>query len=225
MDETTMLHGVRCTTPTRTCFDGMRLAQDLTEAVVFGDMLLAAGLARLPAPCQYVSARRRWRGVPQARAALDLMTADTRGPWESRLRMTWVLEACLPTPLVNVPVFGRDGHLIGIPDLFDPEAAVAWEFDGGGHREARQHADDNVREEKLEDAGILVGRASALDLLHEHRRRDLSQRMRRARVRGLRRNPLADGWTLRTPERHWLGDARGALIEMLLELEPEPHRT
>jgi hypothetical protein len=221
--------GLRCTVPLRTSFDGMRLAADLVEAVVFGDMMLALDLVEPGGLRCYVERHPRWRGVRQARAALPLLAGGTRGPWESRLRMVWRLAAGLPPPLVNVPVFTRSGELIGIPDLFDAEAAVAWEFDGGGHRAARQHTADNVREEAFEDAGVHVGRATSLDFADEA---VLAARMARARQRGLHRDRRTDAWTLTAPPDPSFSDSpwyppevRSALREALLAMDPGPGRT
>ena len=68
------------------------------------------------------------------------------------------VEVGLPRPEVNLPVFDREGRLLGIPDLLWPDAALVLEYDGSGHRDRRQHRDDNVREELLECAGLTVVR-------------------------------------------------------------------
>ena len=78
--------------------------------------------------------------------------------------MFYQLQAGLPRPLVNRPVFDLDGRFLGIPDLLDPEAGLVTEFDGRLHRERRQHQTDNIREEKLEGSNLTVCRVDSLDL-------------------------------------------------------------
>ena len=189
--------GLRCTAPLRTAFDGARLAPNLTEAVVHLDVLAHTGLVSLDALDRYVSAHPRWRGVEQARRAVALADAGSRSPAESRLRMLYMLEAGLPRPLVNVPVFDPDHQLLGIVDLLDREAGVVTEYDGADHRDAEQHTADNAREELLEEHALIVVRVTGLDLWRASGQ--TAARLRRARWRGLRRDRSADRWSLDPP--------------------------
>ncbi len=195
-EEVIHVGGVRITGRARTCFDGMRRAANLVEAVVFADLMLHAELVTLSDMRRYVDRHPRWRGVPQARRALDLADPSARNAWETRLRMVWLLDAGLPRPLCNPPVFDLRGNLLGFPDLLDPESATISEFDGAGHRRLRQHAGDNVREELFEDHNFEVTRAVSLDFADTP---ELARRMRRARVRGLHRDRRRDRWTLEPP--------------------------
>ena len=70
----------------------------------------------------------------------------------------------LPRPRVNRPVYAVDGWFLGIPDLLDEESGLVAEYDGAGHREAKQHARDNAREKLMEHHGLVVVRACASDL-------------------------------------------------------------
>ena len=189
-------HNLGVTTPERTAFDGARWASDLVEAVVFLDQvshalrLPLADLAR-----RYISGA-RWPGLQQFARALALAEPGSASPWESRLRMFYVLRAGLPRPLVNRPVFGLEGNFLGIPDLLDTEAGLATEFDGQDHRRRRQHQADNLREERLEAANLVVCRVDSLDLrqpipLIER----LTARYAQARLRDRRR----DRWTIQQP--------------------------
>jgi hypothetical protein len=76
-DEQTTRAGIRCSRPLRAVFDAARRAPDVREAVVVIDMVAAAELISLRQLREYVAGRRRLRGVPKVRAALDR---------ESRLR-------------------------------------------------------------------------------------------------------------------------------------------
>lgn len=193
--------GLRCTAPLRTAFDGARLAPNLTEAVVHLDVLAHTGLVSLEALDRYVAAHPRWRGVEQARRAVALADPGSRSPAESRLRMLWRLEAGLPQPLVNVPVFDPDYQLLGIVDLLDREAGVVAEYDGADHRDAEQHTADNAREELLEEHALIVVRVTGLDLWRSSAQ--TAARLRRARLRGLRRDRSNDRWSLDPPP--WRG--------------------
>lgn len=110
--------------------------------------------------------------------------------------MVWVLEARLPRPHVNPPVFDLGGELLGFPDLLDAEAGTVFEYDGSGHREELQHASDNNREELFEEHRLLVGRVTRVDMRD---RAAVARRMVSTRRRGLGRDRRADRWTLELP--------------------------
>jgi len=116
--------GLSCTTPLRTGFDCARLLSDLTEAVVHVDLMLACGLFTRAELSAYVEGHRGWRAVAAARAVVAMAVAGVRSPPETRLRLAWVVDARLPTPLVNPPVFDLEGNLLGLPDLLDPESGT-----------------------------------------------------------------------------------------------------
>jgi len=208
--------GVPATISPRTCFDGMRRAPTLVDAVVFADLMLHAGLVTLEQMREYVAQRWGWRGVPRARRALGLADPMARNRWETRMRMAWVLDAGLPRPLCNPPVFDLYGNLLGYPDLIDPEAGTVGEFDGGLHRELAQHGQDNEREERFEDSGLVVTRAVSLDFKD---RGALAARMRRAHVRGRGRDRRRDGWTLEPPHDWDAAGSEADLTDLLAALD------
>jgi len=70
------------------------------------------------------------------------------------MRLVWEIDAGLPRPLVNKPVFDLRGRLIGIIDLLDFEAGVAGEFDGAEHRAALRHSHDVFREDDCRRHGL-----------------------------------------------------------------------
>jgi hypothetical protein len=147
-------HGVRCTRPGRALFDAMRTATDVREATVHMDMMAAARLVSVCQMERYVATHPGWQGVEQVRAALRLASEDSRSPNETRMRLVWVLDAALPRPLVNRPVFDLSGRLLGYPDLFDPVAGVVGEYDGAEHRRAHRHSRDVAREDHFRRAGL-----------------------------------------------------------------------
>jgi hypothetical protein len=194
----------------------MRKAWSLTEAVVVGDLWLAADLVGPAQLRAFVDLHVGWRGVRQVRRAVPLLDGMSRGPWETRMRMIWVLEAGLPRPLVNPPVFDLRGLLLGYPDLLDAEAATVFEYDGDEHRRVVQHAQDNRREELFEGHELVVGRVTKVDMPHPA---DVARRMTSARARGLRRDRSRDGWTLTTPPGWCAGSGRDAVRELLEEMD------
>jgi hypothetical protein len=176
-----------------------------------------AGAFRLPACAAFVTDIHGRRGIARARRVADLADAGSRGVWESRLRVFVHVDLGLPRPVVNVPVFDLEGRLLGLPDLLLEDAGVAVEFDGAGHRRRAQHRADNVREEQLEAAGLLVARVDSLDLLLY--RLELWTRLLDAYQRGTRRDRSRDRWTLEPPAR-WL-EERAEPPELNDELKDE----
>ncbi len=133
--EIEVVGGVRCAIAERALFDEMRRRLPrFRPGVVAADMAFAAGLTTLDRMRAYIATRNGWTGVPGARKALGLACEDSRSPQESRMRLVWVLDAGLPAPKCNVPVFDLHGNLIGVPDLFDPVAGLVGEYDGADHQ-------------------------------------------------------------------------------------------
>jgi hypothetical protein len=81
-----------------------------------------------------------------------------------------------------------------MPDLFDPEAALAGEYDGAQHRSLAAHTDDNAREESFERIKVTVARATSIDLWP--RRDRLIWRLREAHRRASTRDRARDRWRL-----------------------------
>lgn len=188
---------VTCTIPARAAFDEMRRCGDLRSAVVALDMTLAAGLLCLGEYAEYVAHMQAWTGVPRVREALSLACADSRSPQESRMRLIWVLDAGLPPPLINRPVFDRTGKLLGLPDLLDAVSGVVGEYDGVDHKDAERHRRDVAREQRYREHGLeyfsLVG--------GDMRNRGLCvDRMLAARRRARRTPKSARRWTTEVPE-------------------------
>jgi hypothetical protein len=152
LDDVVEVHGVRVTSPIRTCFDLMR-ERRLVEAVVVADAFAHDLAVPLPFLRAYCDDRCRWPGVRQARTASELASSRAMSPGETRLRMVVVLSG-FPEPLVNIPVVDASGTLLGIPDLqlLGPRPARL-EYDGAYHEDAGQHAADLRRENALTAAG------------------------------------------------------------------------
>ncbi|MGN6253243.1 MAG: hypothetical protein ACTHNS_15670 [Marmoricola sp.] len=152
--ERDVVAGLACATGTRALFDEVRRTRSLVAGVVAVDMAAAAGVVGVAAFSDYVDLRNAWTGVIHARRVVALAIDDSRSPPESVMRLVWVLDAGLPPPLCNQPVFDLDGTLLGHPDLFDPEAGLVGEYDGADHLEDDRRRSDRQREERFRDHGL-----------------------------------------------------------------------
>ena len=194
--ELVWIDGVPVTTPERAIFDEVRRRASLREGVVALEMAVAAGLVTLGGFAAYVVTRQAWTGVPLTREVSVLAGGECLSPPEARLRLVWMLDCGLPPPVCNRPVFDLRGNLLGIPDLFDPEAGLVGEYDGAHHKSHLRHRRDVAREERFRNHGleyfVIVGG-------------DLSdgdtavRRIHRARARARFLPAPLRGWTLDPP--------------------------
>lgn len=199
-DDVVEVDGVPVTSPTRTGFDLARLTETSIaradqESVVAVDALLRTSTVSLPAITGYLDQHRHRRGAERARRVLSAACPRTRSCQETRLRLLWTWDAGLPSPLVNQPLAdGRTGVLIAEADLFDPEAGMVGEYDGGYHSDAERRAADQVRAERLAALGLRVVRLTAPDL-GQFRLRTI-QRLRTVHAAGMDRDRRDDAWSL-----------------------------
>ena len=202
--DTTVLHDLHVTSLLRTAVDLACWAGSLAEATVRLDLCLQAGLTRTELE---VAAPRRRRGAVQAREAIALARPGSRSPGRRGLRLLYLDEGGSPRVLCNPTLLDAYGRFVAMPDLFDDEAGLALEYDGAswdgerpaGHRDQRQHREDNVREEAMERLGVVVVRAGADDL--GPFRHQTAYRIRRARLDGLSRDRTRDRWIVRPDPR------------------------
>lgn len=190
------VRGLWCTTGERAVFDEMVRHGQLRQAVVDIDMAAAAGIVTAAAFAAFVESLGPWTGVPLARAAAALASDDSASPQETRMRLVWVLDAELPVPLVNAPVFDLHGNLLGIADLFDPVAGLAGEYQGADHKDGERHRSDVARAERFRDVELEMFEVVGGDLAD----RDLvARRMLAACARSKFRPPDQRAWTLEAP--------------------------
>ena len=174
----------RVTSPLRTAFDLARTAASLPDAVCLLDAMARHAVSPGDVAA-YARGRPGWSGVRQVRRAAALASSRTRSPAESRWRMLWQLDAGLPPPLVNATVLDPDGRSVGEVDLLDADLGLVGEYDGSPHSDAGARSVDAVKQENLERAGLVVVRATAVDVRERHRRRTvwrLRESARRARA-------------------------------------------
>jgi hypothetical protein len=193
-EDVTEVDGIGVTTVLRSAVDIMRF-DGVEEGVVAGDATCRLGVACPREIRAYVASHPGMKGIPAARTASALVSSRAASCPESRLRVVWVLEAGLPVPLVNVEVVDEEGFLLGVADLFDPEAAMVGEYDGSYHRDLAQHTADNSREEGFERHNAVVVRATSIDLWPQ--RPQLVRRLLAAHADGVARDRTRDRWGIR----------------------------
>lgn len=213
-DDVVVRSGLRCTSVERAVFDEMRWASDLREAVVAMDMVAAAELTSIQRLRRHLQGKQGWNGRPQVEQALDLADERSMSPNETRMRLVWVLDAGLPPPLTNQPVFDHRGILLGVADLLDPVAGVVGEYDGAAHRTARRHQRDIGREDRFRRAGLEYFTVVGLDLADVGL---VVDRMVAARRRAGFAAPGDRRWTLTAPP-GWSDDPLDAMtLDQLLD--------
>lgn len=153
-EERVARHGIRCTTVVRALFDEVRRRHELRAAVAAVDMVLAARLAQRSELLEYADQRAGRPGSRLFANAVALSVERSRSPKESELRLTWVLDAGLPSPRCNWPVADASGRYIGKPDLLCVELGVYGEFDGAEHRGRERHRRDVTREDLFRRTGL-----------------------------------------------------------------------
>jgi very-short-patch-repair endonuclease len=103
------------------------------------------------------------RGIARARQAVELFDSGAQSPKESWLRAV-LLQAGLPRPQTQIPVFDELGNAIVYLDIGWADVKVAVEYDGEQHRsDRRQYTWDIRRLEMLERLGWIVIRVVAGD--------------------------------------------------------------
>ena len=193
------VRGIWVTTPLRTTFDLVRWSRRVEDGLVAADLMarrLGIDARRL---ARYAHEHPRFRGSPIVRAVLPLIDPLSRSSGESRLRYIWIVEARLPVPRCNPYLVDEIGEVFAMPDLLDVASGLVGEYDGSS-RGLEEHTDDNVREEDIELHGLVVVRATSLDV-GRHRARTV----RRLRDGYRRATGAADGgasWGWR-PGRIW----------------------
>ncbi len=149
-----VVDGVRLTTAPRTaCFE-MRYAATVRDAVITLDMACFNDVVSIEEVDAYAAGLSGWTGIPRCREGIALADENSWSPREVTMRLVWSIDAGLPRPLCNRPVFAPDGSHLGTPDLLDPVAGVAGEYDGSLHLEGARRAHDLVREHHFRSHGL-----------------------------------------------------------------------
>lgn len=194
--------GVRCARWARAVYDEIQRVGNARSGAVALDMAVAAGLGTIAEFWEFLEQVRPRNGVVLARECADIARGTYWSPQEAWMGQAWCLDAGLPEPLFNVPVFDRHERLLGIPDLFDPVAGVVGEYQGAVHRDADQHRRDVERAERFRGVDLEYFEVVAGQLRDPY----TPTRMRQVRARARFLPPQECAWTLDQPtwwrERH-----------------------
>jgi hypothetical protein len=146
--------GLRITVATYALLFEIRHARTDREALVAADMAAYDDLVSRLELAILVARCPGWDGIGRGRKVVDLMEENAWSPAEVSMRDVWAVEAGLPRPWPNTPVFDLQGNLIGTPDLLDPVAGVGGEYDSELHLDSARRRRDREREEQFRAAGL-----------------------------------------------------------------------
>jgi hypothetical protein len=146
--------GIRTTIATYALLFEIRHARTDGEASIAADMAAYSDLVSRVELAVLVAQCAGWDGIGRGRKVVGLMDENAWSPAEVTMRGIWTVEAGLPRPLANRPVFDLQGRLIGTPDLLDPMAGVAGEYDSELHLDSARRRRDREREERFRSAGL-----------------------------------------------------------------------
>ncbi len=194
-DDVTWVDGVPITVPERSVSFAARRARSLVHAVQIIDMAAAGDRVDLDELQAYLTRLPSRPGIRRLRLAVALGDENAWSPQEPPMRMIWTARGH-PRPRCNLPLFGPDGQHLLTPDLFDPEAGVAGEYNGAVHVGLDPQRRDLNREEVYRELGIEVVTMMSAD------RRDTAafeRRLDAAYRRAARRRP-SGLWTIEQPD-------------------------
>jgi hypothetical protein len=172
----------------------MRYAENVRAAVVLADMTAYDDVVSLDELAAYCLANRGWTGAPQARQALALANESAWSPKEVETRLCWELDAELPRPLTNQPIFDLSGRHLGTPDLLDLEAGVVVQYHGAVHLDPAQRRVDLGSEAVFLGLGL-----ETLEVVAGMSRADVAARMIAARSRARFQAESDRSWTVVPP--------------------------
>lgn len=194
--ELTTHRGLVITTAVRSAFYEMRHCTSDVAAVQTADMAAYSDLLNGLELGGFLSETTGFTGMERARVGARDMDENSWSPMEVTMRRAWQHGAGLPRPLCNRPIFDLTGRHLVTPDLIDPLAGVAGEYNGAIHALDSQRARDVQRLAIFRDLQLPVVEMQAADL------GDLTpflMRLRDAYAQAQRR-PVSDrSWTIEPP--------------------------
>jgi hypothetical protein len=154
-DEITLVGGVPVSTVARTAFDIGRF-QARGRAIARLDALMRAAPFSVEDVLLLTKRYRGARGVKLLKDALPLVDGGAASPRESWLRLVYI-DAGLPPPTTQIPIFDVDGTLLRTVDMGWEEYKVLSEYDGDQHQTDRpQYVKDRRVIPRIEALGYIV---------------------------------------------------------------------
>lgn len=189
-------HGIVVTTALRSVFFEMRYAATDTAAVQAASMAAYDDLVSQDELLAFMVVNAGWTGMERFRDGARDMAENAWSPAEVIMERVWTLEAGLPRPLCNRPVFDLNGRHLGTPDLIDPVAGVAGEYNSALHLEGAQRSRDVAKEARLRAVGLEFVEMLTGDLAN---RRPFLARLRATYARAARIPSANRAWTIQPP--------------------------
>jgi hypothetical protein len=191
-----VVDGLSVTTAVRSvCFE-MRYALSERDAARTLSMAAYYDLVSIDELAEYASRHSGWTGIPRCRAAIPFAEENCWSPTEFEMVWVWRVEAELPRPMCNHPLFDLHGNHIGTPDLLDVEAGVVGQYEGGFHLAGAQRSVDVRAEERYRDLGLECFTMVAADRGNTLR---MVARMHAARTRARWEPETRRQWTAEYP--------------------------
>lgn len=158
--DTVVVDDVPISCALRTAWD-LAALEPLPTAVAALDAMLRAGHVTAEQLVALVDQGAGRFGVSRMRTVVPLLDPRAESAPESRVRVALMLAGLSPVPQHEILV---DGHFVARVDLAWPEEKVAVEYEGAYHFDGVQIVRDDARIARLEAAGWVIIRASAVDL-------------------------------------------------------------
>jgi hypothetical protein len=174
----------------------MRYARNEREAAVMLSMAAYYDLVSTEEMSEYAARHSGWTGIPRCRAGIPLAEENCWSPTEAEMVIIWRVDAELPRPLCNRPVFDRAGRHVGTPDLLDEEAGVVGQYEGSLHLLGPQRDVDVAAEEKYKRLGLECFTMRGSDRGHPDR---MAERMLATRARARFEAESKRPWTVEYP--------------------------
>jgi hypothetical protein len=194
-DDVMVVDGLRITVPNRSVTYETRRARRLALAVRVIDMAAYDDLIDLEDLAAYVDRLVARQGIKLTRLAVPMAVENAWSPTECDMRIAW--KAAVPAALLcNAPLFDRHGQHLFTPDLFDPIAAVAGEYNGRVHVEDGARSRDVDKDAAYRQHGIELVQMISTD---RHDTTRFENRLVAAYRRAAERQPSAT-WTLDQPD-------------------------
>lgn len=156
--EIVIRQGVPVTTPMRALMDAMTRAADWRTAAVHASVATSAGLVDLRAFEKYVADLSCISGIVKVRRALEYVDDRVRSPPEAELFQVWCIDAGLPRPLMNWPIYDAFGIYLGAVDLLCPPLDLAGDYDSEEHADSEARDTDAGRDVKFRSVGLTTFR-------------------------------------------------------------------
>lgn len=157
--------GVPVTDLARTIIDIGR-EDGALSGVVAADSALHRGLVELTTLWSHARDCRGWPGIRAARRAIEFADGRAESPLESASRFK--LDGLVPTPELQMSIYGLDGNFTGRADFLWPEFGVVGEADGlekyDNDFERMSLRNEKLRQEAFERLGLIVVRWGSQDL-------------------------------------------------------------